>query len=239
LAELRAVIFDYYETLVEISTTQRQQAFDALAQRVGMALPAGEAFRHWRERTLRQALLHFVSGRRPPLDGTPGSFVSFHEDWLRRSAELFRHWGVVAPPELGASAYRDAHANAALYQDAAPAIDALRGRHKLAVLSDADNDFLLGGLERNRLAFDIVVSSEDVRAYKPHISMFHEVCAPLRVAPSEALYVGDSPWADVAGARHADLRAVWLNRHEATWPEDLEPPEARVTSLAELIEMLM
>jgi 2-haloalkanoic acid dehalogenase type II len=134
--------------------------------------------------------------------------------------------------------YFTAHAEAALYPDALPAIEALRARYALAVLSDADTDFLHGNLTRQDLAIDTIVTSEDVCAYKPHVSMFRVACARLDVEPSQAVYVGDSPWADIAGAHNAGMRAVWINRHAIDWPDDIEPPDAMVLSLSELPETI-
>jgi 2-haloalkanoic acid dehalogenase type II len=235
---MKAVIFDFYETLVQLTTEQRERAFDDVARAAGAELPQGEAFRHWREHTTPEADLRLGGSERPAFDGVLPPFVSFRDVWRHRSAELLRHWGNDATPLLAAEAYFRAHACAPLYPDARPMLDALRGRYALAVLSDADTDFLADCLARNGLAFDAVVSSEDVRAYKPHVAMFREVCTRLGVEPAQAVYVGDSPWHDIAGGRNAGLRAVWLNRHARAWPEDIEPPETAITTLAELVAVL-
>jgi 2-haloalkanoic acid dehalogenase type II len=237
VAERKAVIFDYYETLAEISLPIRERLFDDLARRVGLDLTPGEAFRHWRELTASDWRLR-LGGRRPPLDGPIPPFHTFREAWLERSGQLFQQWGVDAPPEVGADAYAAAHAGAVVYPDAPPALAALRGRYRLAVLSDADGDFLASSVQRSGLSFEAVVTSEELRAYKPHISLFREVCVRLGVQPSEAVYVGDTPWSDIEGARHAGMRAVWINRHDASWPEDIEPPPAVARSLEELVELL-
>jgi 2-haloacid dehalogenase len=233
-----AVIFDFYETLVRLDQPMRERAFDAMARAAGVELPPGEAFRHWREHTTPDAVVRFGGTERQGFDGAVPPFVSFREVWEHRSAELLRHWGNEATLHLAAEAYFQAHASAPLYLEVRETINALRDRYALAVLSDADTGFLAGCLARNDIAFDAVVSSEDVRAYKPHVSMFREVCARLNVAPAQAVYVGDSPWHDIAGARNAGMRAVWLNRHERAWPEDIEPPETTITSLAELGDIL-
>ena len=238
MANLEAVIFDYYETLAEISVPIRERVFDDLARQVGLDLPPGEGFRHWRELTTKDWKLRLGGHRRPPVDGATPPFVTFRDVWLQRSRQLFEEWGVDSPAEVGADANRGAHAGAVVYPDVPPALEALRGRVQLAVLSDADADFLESSIRQNGLGFETVVTSEEVRAYKPHVSMFREVCARLGIEPSSALYVGDSPWADIEGARHAGLRAVWINRHDAAWPEDIEPPPAVIGSLQELPELL-
>ena len=235
---LKAVVFDYYETIAELSEETRERAFDDLARDLGVQLAAGEAFRQWRELTTRDWDIRLGGQQRPPLDGTPMPFVSFRDVWAQRSAELFRHWGVDTPGEAGAEMYERVHGRALAFPDVAPALEALHGRYALAVLSDADDGFLVASLRRNSLSFELVVSSEKLRAYKPHESLFRETCARLGVAPGEALYIGDSPWADIAGARHAGLSAAWLNRRGRGWPDDIETPETVVTSLSELAALL-
>lgn len=193
VADLRAVIFDYYETLARLSAEPRERMFDELARKVGLELEPGEAYRHWRELTTKDATLRLGGRTRPPLDGTPPPFVTFRDVWRRRSRELFAHWSVDADPELGYIAYRDAHAYAPLYPEVVSALETLRGRYRLAVLSDADDEFLLPNIERHGLDFETVVTSEELQAYKPHLSLFREALARLGVGPEEAVYVGDSP----------------------------------------------
>ncbi len=236
--KLTAIIFDFYETLVQLTTEQRERTFDEVARKAGMDLPPGEAFHHWRVYTTTDADLRLGGKERSAFGGEYPPFVPFRDVWKHRSAELLRHWGSASAPHLAAEAYVRAHSRAPLYPDARPAIDALRRQFKLAVLSDADTDFIVDCLTDNELSFDTIVTSEDLRIYKPHVSMFREVCVRLSVEPSEAVYVGDSPWHDIAGARNAGLRAVWLNRHEREWPEDIDPPETVITSLGELASVL-
>ncbi len=237
VASLRVVVFDYYETLAELTQPIRERTFDDLARGVGVELPPGEAYRHWTQLVENDAKVRF-DGKRPPLDGAAPPFRTFREVWLVRFAALFERWGVNASPEVGAEAYACAHAKARLYPDVRPAIEELHGRYRLVVLSDADTEFLSASIRANDLAFDAVVDSEGVGAYKPHVSLFRAACNRLGAASNEAVYVGDSPWADIAGARNAGLRPVWMNRHGATWPEEIGPPESAVRTLAELSSLL-
>ena len=57
-------------------------------------------------------------------------------------------------------------------------------------------------------------------------------------AASETLHVGDHPEHDVAGARAAGLKTVWLNRQGARWPGHLAPPDSVFTNLADLERQL-
>jgi 2-haloalkanoic acid dehalogenase type II len=233
-----AVVFDYYETLAKLSTSIRERFFDGLARRVGAYLPPGEAFRHWRERIVSDQAVRLGGQQRPSPEGPTPPFVSFRDTWQERFGDLFNLWRVDASAEWGADAYSDLHAGALLYPDVKRTLANLRGRYRLGLLADADRDFLEAGLHRNKLAFDAIVTSEEVRAYKPHISMFRAVREQLDIEPGESVYVGDRPWADIEGARHAGMIAVWMNRTRRSWPEDLDPPPAVVTSLDEVVDLL-
>ena len=237
MADLKAVIFDYYETLVQLTQPIRERHFDQLAREAGVALAPGEAYRHWRELTTSDQALR-LGGERGPLNGAKPPFVTFREVWRQRSEELFQQWGADLPAERGSDAHADLPARAELYPEVVAALGELSSRYDLAVLSDADDDFLLSNMRRNGLQFETVVTSEESRAYKPHVSLFNDACARLDVQPSEAAFVGDSPWADIEGARHAGLRAVWINRHGADWPEGIGRPQHEIASLDELAALL-
>ena len=237
MAEITSVVFDYYETLAELSLPIRERFFDDLARRLGVDLLPGEGYRHWRELTTSDLKLR-LGGQRAPLDGSPPPFRTFRHVWLERSRELFQQWGVNTPAEVGADACAGLHAGAIVYPEVPDMLEELRSRHRLAVLSDADGDFLESSVRRNGLTFDAVIASDELRAYKPHVSLFREVCGRLGVQPSQVAFVGDSPWADIEGARHAGMWAIWVNRHGVSWPEEIAPPPAVVISLGELAELI-
>lgn len=59
--------------------------------------------------------------------------------------------------------------------------------------------------------FDVVVTSAEVGARKPHPKIFLEACDRLGVPPSRTVHIGDNWRADVGGALRAGLSAVWLS----------------------------
>jgi putative hydrolase of the HAD superfamily len=84
--------------------------------------------------------------------------------------------------------------------------------HGLAVVSNSE-----GGLHRllDELAlgsfFDVVVDSAREGVCKPDPEIFLRACRRLGVAPESALYAGDLPEIDVAGARAAGLDAALVD----------------------------
>ncbi len=60
--------------------------------------------------------------------------------------------------------------------------------------------------------FRWLVVAEEVGAFKPAAAIYEKMCALAALAPSEVLYVGDSPVEDVVAAAEVGLRTVWLRR---------------------------
>ena len=107
-----------------------------------------------------------------------------------------------------------------LFDDVRPALTALRGRFRMATLSNGNADPRRVGLGE---FFEEVLNAESVGCPKPRREAFEAAAASLGVAPREMLYVGDNPHLDVVGARGAGCPAVWINRSGLPWPAGLTP----------------
>jgi putative hydrolase of the HAD superfamily len=102
-----------------------------------------------------------------------------------------------------------------IYPDVPSQLQRWRARGlKLAVVSNFDQR-LLGVLEGLGLAdvMDCVVVSSSAGAAKPDPRPFQQALEALKLAPTEAWHVGDSP-EDEAGARAAGLRCVLIRRSQ-------------------------
>ena len=236
---IRAVIFDYYETLAQLPHDGRERMMDGIAKAVGYESPPGQPWKEWTEQS-SDLKLRFAGGSstRTAVNGEPPPFRTFWDYWKERFDELFQSWNVDAGGELGADTYTSHHITAVVYPEVKDTLRELSRSCQVAILSNADDAFLLGSVEKNDLSFELVVSSEAVRAYKPHISIFRETCRRMGVEPQDALYVGDQPWADVEGSRQAGMGQAWINRHGAAWPDDVAPPQYTITSLTDLVPLL-
>ncbi len=76
------------------------------------------------------------------------------------------------------------------------------------------------------------LSSQAAGVKKPDPRIFAQASERLGVAPQACLFVGDHPVNDVAGARAAGLRAVWLQGFHA-WPAGT-PAAPTIAALHEL-----
>ena len=104
---------------------------------------------------------------------------------------------------------------------------------RVGVISNTEDGRLKELLEMVGVAehFELLVDSYICGVRKPDAAIFHHALEQLKIAPDEAVYVGDSYGHDVLGARRAGLRAILLD------PLDIyaESDCARIHSLGELV----
>ena len=86
---------------------------------------------------------------------------------------------------------------------------------QLAVVSNSEGTIeqMLTEIELRDL-FDAVVDSAVVGVTKPEPRIFQIALDRLGVSPADALMVGDSPSADVGGARNAGIRAALIDPYD-------------------------
>ena len=119
---------------------------------------------------------------------------------------------------------------------------ALRSRGiYLAVVSNADDDFMEPVLARNGLTelLDDWTSSEEANSCKPDKVIFEYTLAKAKRPASEVLFVGDSAQHDIAGAR---MRGVLISEPDGVAPlsnglSEVEP-DWHIRHLAELVGII-
>jgi len=224
---LRAVLWDFDDTLVPVHTIERWQwAWKPQGPRLNerhVRASIREGLRRW-DRRRWQGLV----GDSPPADA--GAYHDALRDML---------YAIAGRP------LPDAETEAVLarfpkypgpiqpYADVRPCLEALRSRGlKMAVLvghTGSRARELLGQLRMlESLPQVFGEAAEEPRT--PAAAAFESACLKLEVTPDEAAFVGDLFWSDVRAAGRAGLRGIlvdrldWWSRVEAT----------RIPSLLEL-----
>jgi putative hydrolase of the HAD superfamily len=86
--------------------------------------------------------------------------------------------------------------------------------------------------------FDAIVISGEVGVAKPDTNAFEIALTQLALPPEGVWHIGDNLATDVAGAKAASVRAVWVNRNgRLRAPSDPEP-DLEIRSLSDLIAEL-
>jgi len=247
-ARIRAVAFDGYGTLFDYGMPHFRVDVAAELAAQGVEVDLDEFFQTW-QRSYRKGDVWDQSDRTEQgiagwptersLNGPLPGWHSQWEIWRRQFQAALDHHELDADAAAAADRFRTALSAADAYPEAHEAIEGLAARGMLlGLLSNADEDFLQGALSRARLRFSVIQSSESLRAYKPHRAIFQALAHRFGMEPDEILYVGDSPFADVAGAANAGLRTAWIRREETSFPEHLAPPDVTLMQLTDLLEIL-
>jgi 2-haloalkanoic acid dehalogenase type II len=227
-ANIKAVAFDAYGTLFDFTEPDFIVAFAEICERQRLDTDAADLWR----RFLRAALHFRAENHQSPV------FSRYDEAWARQFEHIFRRLKLQGDPWAAAGHLRERLAAATAYAEVYPFLDALRPRYRLAVLSNADDDFLTAALGRNGLHFDTIVTSERAGAIKPDAAIFRYLAAELDLPPARILYVGDNPIPDVLGPHRAGLKVAWVNRAGVRRPRNIPAPDLRVRSLSQLIPVL-
>lgn len=88
----------------------------------------------------------------------------------------------------------------------------------VCIVSNIDRDDLQAALDHHGLAVTAVVTSQDVRSYKPRPEIFDRALALLGLPAGRVLHAGDSWTADVLGAAALGIRTAWIRRRRPLPP---------------------
>ncbi len=216
---LRAVLFDVDFTLAKPGPELGPEGYVRAGKRHGLRLDPSRY-----DEAREQALVHLR--RHPELDHDDEIWFAFTERIVRGmggdaetahacAVEITRGW--------------ERHENFTLYEDALPALAAIRAAGlRIGLVSNSARD-VHAFAHHHGLDIDAGISSFHHGKTKPHESIFRAVLELLEVEPAAAAMVGDTLADDVEGALALGMRAILLDR-------DRRHPDraGRIESLAEL-----
>jgi putative hydrolase of the HAD superfamily len=87
--------------------------------------------------------------------------------------------------------------------------------------------------------FDAIFLSDEVGMVKPDPLLFAHACRTLGGAPARSAMVGDRYDRDIGGAIEAGLLTIWLNVRAEELPPGAVPPDATVSSIADVGRILL
>lgn len=124
-----------------------------------------------------------------------------------------------------------------VWSGAQAALDALRGRTKLAVVTNCS--VRLGRLAAERLDvhWDAIVTAEEAGCYKPDPRPYRLALAQLGIEPHDAAFVAGSGY-DLFGTSAVGLRTYWHNRVGLARPDGAPPAALERSTLQDLIPWL-
>ena len=100
------------------------------------------------------------------------------------------------------------------------------------VITNGDRADVEYALTSTQLPVEALITSEDVKSYKPRADIFKAALEHLGLKPEEVLMVGDSLRYDLEPAHALGINTAWINRSRKSLG-DAPTPDLQVASLAQ------
>jgi putative hydrolase of the HAD superfamily len=213
---IKAVLFDLYNTLLEIRTDEgNREVWEKLA-------------RFLRYRRLRADAEHMYSTYFSQVEISKSECPEEHAevDVVGIFGTMLTEMGYQGPPsfhEEVTQLFRTLSiVRFATFPDTFPSLSALQQRFKLGLVSDAQRAFFDPEVAMTGLHpfMNVIVVSSDYGYRKPDPRLFFKALEILAVPAEQAVYVGDNVGRDICGAKNAGMGAVLINRNG--YQEELE-----------------
>lgn len=126
------------------------------------------------------------------------------------------------------------------HPDVKPGLQELQNKgYTIVSLTNSSNAGVKTQFENSGLTqfFERRLSVEDIKTFKPDLRTYEWALKEMNVEPQDALMVAAHGW-DIAGAKAAGMKAVFIARPGKTLYPLAKQPDATVQNLNELVEWL-
>ena len=218
--EVTFVTFDVYGTLIDWETGA-YDAFAKEAEKDGYTLS-------------KEELVPLFLEIQQEIKG--GSYELYAEVLRRTAVKISRQLGWPLEPSRSGFLPNSVSAGRRSRRPT-PSSTASRKKFELGLISNID-DKLLGETRRYFKAdFDLVVTAQQVRSYKPDPAHFKE--AERRIGTKKGwVHVASSYYYDVEPCIKAKIPVIWVNRNKETLDASQKKPTAEVKTLLEAAKLL-
>ena len=165
-----------------------------------------------------------------------GSYELYAEVLRRTAVQISRQLGW--PLEPSRSGFLpESVARWPVFKETNTQLERFRKKFEVGLISNID-DKLLGLTRRHfKSDFDLVVTAQQVRSYKPDPAHFKE--AERRIGGKKGwVHVGSSYYYDVEPCLAAKVPVIWVNRSKETLEPSQKKPTAEVHNLREAAKLL-
>jgi 2-haloacid dehalogenase len=118
------------------------------------------------------------------------------------------------------------------------ALDRLRTRYRLVVLSNGDPDMLEAAKQYHGIAFEQTMSVAVANSFKPHIATYTKAAEIAGVRMEEVLFVANHAF-DCIGAKSAGMRTAFIDRRRRPFGATPHQPDLLVPSMTALADMIV
>jgi len=209
LTDFKVLSFDVFSTLIDEPTGMFTGLHPLLSR-----LPPGNPYQNNRKYTLSQ----FSEFERELQASQPS--LRYNELLAVAYKAFAASINLPPPSDTEAQAYGASIGTWPAFPDTVAALQSLKKRYKLVILSNIDNDTIartisgpLGGVD-----FDLVLTAQDIGSYKPDLKNFEyllqKVKNELEVGKEQILHTAQSLRADIVPAMKMGITSAWIDREQ-------------------------
>ena len=236
MIETEAVLFDAYGTVLDVGTYHRDITQHVVQQAntlFGITTSVDEFNAYWSEE------FEFAFN---DVIAYCGEFRNMRDLYGISTRNVFHRYGIQVPDsyvaELNYTYKKMLDEAVTILPNVKQTLDALYANGlRLGMVSNGDNEELSAHLDGVSDLFDVVVTSEELKVYKPHPRIFNETLQKMGVAREKAAFVGDTITSDVLGAKKAGLTAIWYNKKQRIPKPELRP-DFEIRDMTEILEIV-
>ena len=117
------------------------------------------------------------------------------------------------------------------------ALDRLRARYRLIVLSNGDPDMLENAKPHHGVAFERVISVAEANSFKPHVATYTKAAEIAGVRMEQVLFIANHAF-DCIGAKAAGMRTAFIDRRQRPFGGTPHQPDLLVQSMTALADAI-
>ena len=223
---VKVCMFDQYGTVVDMQTGLVEAATPFLRAKGWQGNP--NSFVTWWRRThfensMIDALLH--------RDHTP-----YREIGERSVAHVMDRAGIGYTMDE-VRALVDQIVRLRPFPEVPAALERLRTRYRLVVLSNGDPDMLEAAKAHHGIAFERTISVAEANSFKPHVATYTRAAEIVGVRMDEVLFIANHAF-DCIGAKSAGMRTAFIDRRSRPFGETPHQPDLLVPTMKDLADAI-
>jgi 2-haloacid dehalogenase len=214
--------FDCYGTLIDWDSALRRYVADVIAAK-GLSVSAADFYQTW-----------YYQHALPMLAGPFKLYRQLLMDSLQDALRSYSA-NVVASDGDG---FGDAMTEAEPFPDTLGFLRQVAPHFRLGIISNSQDDIISHAVKRMDGLFDLVITAETTRAYRPAPDLFELIVTRAGVSAGNTVHIAQSQYVDLPRSVPMGMRTIWINRNAQTLKVGTPEPQAVLPDLRGVSRLL-
>jgi len=124
-----------------------------------------------------------------------------------------------------------------VFEETVPCLTSFARRFRLAIISNVDDNLLSQTIKQLAVPFEVIVTSEQTKSYKPDLAIFDQTIKLLREDPGSIIHIAEGR-GEATPARALGMRSIWINRSPRSDDGSSAQPNAVTSNLTQIVDAI-